>query len=576
MIKSGTRFISRGENGRTRVVRDEFPPESVLLGSSGSPFRRSGDICIEEFGVVLRWADSHCTLMLLHNSVIQLSNIFVTGSVTWSRNWRANWLTYSSSSDQELFYINDNEVVKDSFCKALEYWYETGCFVDSSLEEWGRAGRKYCGLKISLGTNKSVIHQSNQKNNQRKENHDESSLLAPKTMAMAVAGAFLLCCGLICPCFRPKRKGTAEVVLTKDRSSMDSISSLEASSASENLPGSPHRVPASPHRVPANPHRVPPSPSRFSISPKLSGIGSIHLNMSQVIKATQNFSPLLQIGEGGFGTVYRAQLQDGQVVAIKRAKKENFNDLQAEFRSEVEMLSKIEHRSLVRLLGYVDKGNERILITEFVPNGTLREHLDGHRGKILDFYQRLEISIDVAHALAYLHLYAEKQIIHRDVKSSNILLTDNMRAKVADFGFARAGPTDVDQTHISTKVKGTAGYLDPEYLRTYQLTAKSDVFSFGILLIEILTARRPVELKRAADERVTIRWAFKNYNEGKLVEMLDPSMNEVVHVEILSKMFALGFQCAAPTRSDRPNMKEVGEQLWAIRMDYLKSVKRGG
>ncbi|XP_026409061.1 calmodulin-binding receptor-like cytoplasmic kinase 3 [Papaver somniferum] len=384
---------------------------------------------------------------------------------------------------------------------------------------------------------------------------------------MTVAGIFILCFSMICPCWFPKKKDISEVNLAVEHSA-NSASSTEASISVENLPGSPVRVPASPFRVP-------PSPSRFSQSPRTTAVGSVHLNMSQVIKATQNFSPSLLIGEGGFGTVYRGLLQDGQVVAIKRAKKENLISLQAEFSSEVELLSKIEHRSLVRLLGYVDKGNERIIITEFVPNGTLREHLDGQRGKILDFYQRLEISIDVAHALAYLHLYAEKQIIHRDVKSSNILLTENLRAKVADFGFARAGPTDVEKTHISTKVKGTAGYLDPEYLRTYQLTPKSDVFSFGILLIEILTGRRPVEMKRASDERITIRWAFKTFNAGKAAEMLDPSMKEVVHTGILSKMFSLAFQCAAPTRGDRPNMKEVAEQLWAIRMNYLKSVKRG-
>ncbi|PIA60039.1 hypothetical protein AQUCO_00400721v1 [Aquilegia coerulea] len=194
--------------------------------------------------------------------------------------------------------------------------------------------------------------------------------------------------------------------------------------------------------------------------------------------------------------------------------------------------------------------------------------------KILDFNQRLEIAIDVAHALTYLHLYAEKQIIHRDVKSSNIFLTESMRAKVAGFGFARVGPTEDGETHILTKVKGTAGYLDPEYLRTYQLTLKSDVYSFGILIIEIISGRRPVDPRKPVDERVTVRWAFKNYNEGNVIGLLDPLMNEVVDAQILSKMFSLAFQCAAPTQRDRPNMKEVGEQLWKIRMSYLKSVRR--
>ncbi|XP_058181612.1 calmodulin-binding receptor-like cytoplasmic kinase 3 isoform X3 [Rhododendron vialii] len=356
---------------------------------------------------------------------------------------------------------------------------------------------------------------------------------------------------------------------------VDSVSSLVMNPAPEKIPGSPLRVPGSPLRVPGSPLRVPPSPARFSMSPKIDRIGSVHLNINQVVRATQNFSPSMMLGEGGYGTVYKAQLQDGQIVAIKRAKKEHFEALRTEFSSEVQLLSKIDHRNLVKLLGYLDKGNERLVITEYVPNGTLREHLDGMRSKILDFNQRLEISIDVAHALTYLHLYSEKQIIHRDVKSSNILLTESMRAKVADFGFARLGSVDSDKTHISTKVKGTVGYLDPEYMRTYQLTPKSDVYSFGVVLLEILTGRRPVELKKPADERVTLRWAFKKYDEGNVREIVDPLMQEVVDEDILMKMFELAFHCAAPTRSDRPDMKAVGEQLWAVRMDYLRSGRRG-
>jgi serine/threonine protein kinase len=135
----------------------------------------------------------------------------------------------------------------------------------------------------------------------------------------------------------------------------------------------------------------------------------------------------------------------------------------------------------------------------------------GSFGRVLDMGTRLDIAIDIAHALTYLHLYADRPIIHRDVKSSNILLTETFRAKVADFGFSRVGPsTDVGATHVSTQVKGTAGYLDPEYLTTYQLNAKSDVYSFGILLVEIFTGRRPIELKRASDERVTVRWVRHN------------------------------------------------------------------
>ncbi|XP_058115642.1 calmodulin-binding receptor-like cytoplasmic kinase 3 isoform X2 [Magnolia sinica] len=428
--------------------------------------------------------------------ILQLGTISTGGSVFQSKDCGPEQLSYlRPSSDLELLYINGKAVDAVLFCERLEFHYAGGCFCGSEVVEWGGVGKKYCGLELSVFNSLECIHPAvdvpqragrkllpELKTNDSlvqstEEKHSNSVSLNPKNIAMAASGMFLLCCALVCPCFRARRKETAHTALTKEPNS--------------------------------------------------------------------NFE------------------------------QEHFDSLRTEFSSEIELLAKIEHRNLVKLLGYVDKGTERVIITEYIPNGTLREHLDGQHGRILDFNQRLEIAIDVTHALTYLHLYAEKPIIHRDVKSSNILLTESFRAKVADFGFARLGPMEADQTHISTKVKGTAGYLDPEYLKTYQLTPKSDVYSFGILLVEILSGRRPVELKRSADERVTVRWAFKKYNEGNFGDVMDPSMQEVVDGEILSKMFGLAFQCAAPTRSDRPTMKEVGEQLWGIRIDYLRSVRRG-
>ncbi|XVE63671.1 hypothetical protein DITRI_Ditri07aG0038300 [Diplodiscus trichospermus] len=496
---------------------------------------------------------------------MQLSTFFASGlEVKW-KICGADHIAYSNLYGHELFYLNGNLVDKVLFCKALQLHYADDCVFE------GYTGTDYCGLNLSLADlslgGRKILEDSKKENdmpNHKPEGKKDKGYSPPTKVGMAAAGFFLTCCIFTCPCIFRKKRATARTVLTKEPNSTDSSTPLEMN------------IHPPPEKVPASPLRVPSSPSRFSMSPQLRRFGSVHLNMTQVARATRNFSPALQIGEGGFGTVYKAQLESGQVVAIKRAKKEYFENLQTEFSSEVELLSKIDHRSLVKLLGYVDKGNERLIITEYVPNGTLREHLDGLRGKILDFNQRLEIAIDVAHGLTYLHLYAEKQIIHRDVKSSNILLTESMRAKVADFGFARLGPMDSEQTHISTKVKGTVGYLDPEYMKTYQLTTKSDVYSFGILLIEILTGRRPVELRRPPEERVTLRWAFQKYNAGRVVELVDPMlMEEAVDAEILVKMFALAFQCAAPVRNDRPDMKSVGEQLWAIRADYVKTPRHG-
>lgn len=291
--------------------------------------------------------------------------------------------------------------------------------------------------------------------------------------------------------------------------------------------------------------------------------------MAEISKATSNFSPTFKIGQGGFGVVYRGRLANGNDVAVKRARKDTFEArLTAQFHSEVQLLANVEHLNLVKLLGYLEEGNERILVEEYVTNGNLRQHLDCEFGVVLDLFSRLDIAIDIAHALTYLHFYADRPIIHRDVKASNILLTDNFRAKVADFGFSRVGPLDSGATHVSTQVKGTAGYLDPEYLKTYQLTPKSDVYSFGILLVELITGRRPIEQSRRAEERITVRWAYKKYLDGNVVELLDPRLerNDSNH-QVMEKMAELAIHCSAPTRSDRPSMKKAVEYLWTIRKD---------
>lgn len=382
-----------------------------------------------------------------------------------------------------------------------------------------------------------------------KEKHISTySVTAMPTVGTA-GGIFLLSCMVICPCFRVKKKEVKRPGLAPP--TMDSISSFEASSTSELTTASPHRFCLSP-------------------SPMQSNGGAIMFSIAQISKATRNFSPSLKIGQGGFGTVYKGQLDNGQVVAVKRAKKDAFESrLTAEFRNEVGMLARIEHLNLVKLIGVCEKEKEHILVTEYIPNGTLREHLDGQRGTFLDLPTRLDIAIDVSHALTYLHLYADQPIIHRDVKSSNILLTENFRAKVADFGFSRIGPSEANETHISTQVKGTAGYLDPDYLKTYQLTQKSDVYSFGILLVEILTGRRPIEFKKDIEERITIRWAFSKFNGGRATEILDEHLVRVPGIDtVAEKLFELAFQCSAPMKSDRPTMKQAGEQLWAIRKSY--------
>ncbi|KAK3206461.1 hypothetical protein Dsin_020507 [Dipteronia sinensis] len=307
----------------------------------------------------------------------------------------------------------------------------------------------------------------------------------------------------------------------------------------------------------------------YSSSSSVGGqVMAINFTIGEIYKATENLSPANKIGEGGFGTVYKGKLKDGSVVAVKRARKTKIDrSTLLEFKNEILTLSKIEHLNLVRLLGYIEDRDERLMVMEYVGNGNLREHLDGKRGNGLEIAELLDIAIDVAHAPTYLHTYTDNPIIHRDIKASNILVTEKLRAKVADFGFARLA-VDPSVTHISTQVKGTAGYLDPEYLRTYQLTEKSDVYSFGVLLIEMMTGRYPIEQKKPPKERVTIRWAIQKLKAGDAIFVMDPRMKRSpASTMAVEKVLKLAHHCLAPSRQSRPAMKNCAEVLWGIRKD---------
>ncbi|KAG8054730.1 hypothetical protein GUJ93_ZPchr0001g29683 [Zizania palustris] len=249
--------------------------------------------------------------------------------------------------------------------------------------------------------------------------------------------------------------------------------------------------------------------------------------------------------------------------------------LSAEFKSEIQTLSKVEHLNLVKFLGYLEHEDERLILVEYVNNGSLREHLDGLRGESLEFSHRLNIAIDIVHAVSYLHGYTDRPIIHRDIKSSNILLTDQLRAKVADFGFARLAPDNTEATHVSTMVKGTAGYVDPEYMRTNHLTDRSDVYSFGVLLVELLTGRRPIERGRGRRQRLTTQWALRKCQDGDAVVAMDTRMRRTsAVVAAVERVMALAAECTAPDRASRPAMRRCAEVLWSIRRDFQEEQQR--
>ncbi|CAL1397944.1 unnamed protein product [Linum trigynum] len=284
-----------------------------------------------------------------------------------------------------------------------------------------------------------------------------------------------------------------------------------------------------------------------------------HISYNTLRSATDDFDFRKKIGRGGFGTVYKGTLRDGREIAVKALSVHSKQGVR-EFLNEIRAMAKVKHPNLVELIGCCAQGSNRILVYEFVENNSLDHCLLGSRGSNirLNWGKRAAICLGIARGLAYLHEELVPHIVHRDIKASNILLDRELNPKIGDFGLAKLFPDDI--THISTRIAGTTGYLAPEYALGGQLTKKADVYSFGILVLEIISGRSSSRASWGGMQKLLLEQAWQLYEEGSLLELVDTEMGEFDEEAVVRHM-KVAFFCTQATANRRPSMSQVVEML---------------
>ncbi|XP_030466032.2 proline-rich receptor-like protein kinase PERK8 [Syzygium oleosum] len=319
------------------------------------------------------------------------------------------------------------------------------------------------------------------------------------------------------------------------------------------------------------------SGSNFMYSP--SEQGGINNSKSwftydELAHATDNFSTQNLLGEGGFGRVYKGALVDGREVAVKQLKIGSGQG-EREFRAEVEIISRVHHRHLVSLVGYCISEQNRLLVYDYVPNDTLHYHLHGEGRPVMDWVTRVKVAAGAARGIAYLHEDCHPRIIHRDIKSSNILLDKNFEAQVSDFGLAKLALDS--NTHITTRVMGTFGYMAPEYATSGKLTEKSDVYSFGVVLLELITGRKPVDASQPIGDESLVEWARPLLTQALDDEDFEPLVDSKLQKQyVQSEMFRMieaAAACVRHSATKRPRMSQVVRALDSL--DELSDLSNG-
>ncbi|XP_009361745.2 cold-responsive protein kinase 1 isoform X1 [Pyrus x bretschneideri] len=296
------------------------------------------------------------------------------------------------------------------------------------------------------------------------------------------------------------------------------------------------------------------------IDEEVSGIHNVKLFTYKELRiATEDFSPANKIGEGGFGSVYKGQLKDRKFAAIKVLSAESRQGVK-EFLTEIDVISKIKHENLVELYGCCVEGNQRILVYNYLENNSLAQNLIGGSSNLqFSWRTRREICIGIACGLAFLHEEVRPHIIHRDIKASNILLNEDLMPKISDFGLAKLIPPNM--THVSTRVAGTIGYLAPEYAIRGQLTRKADIYSFGVLLMEIVSGRCNTNTRLPIGEQYLLERTWKLYEQRELVGLVDTSLGGDFDAEEACRFLKIGLLCTQDTPKLRPSMSNVVKML---------------
>ncbi|KAM7497722.1 hypothetical protein LguiA_022136 [Lonicera macranthoides] len=309
-------------------------------------------------------------------------------------------------------------------------------------------------------------------------------------------------------------------------------------------------------------------PSPLVGLPEMSHLGWGHwFTLRDLQLATNRFSPENVLGEGGYGVVYKGILINGTEVAVKKLLN-NLGQAEKEFRVEVEAIGHVRHKNLVRLLGYCVEGVHRMLVYEYVNNGNLEQWLHGGISEhaTLTWEARMKVLLGTAKALAYLHEAIEPKVVHRDIKSSNILIDNEFNGKVSDFGLAKL--LGSGESHITTRVMGTFGYVAPEYANTGLLNEKSDIYSFGVLLLEAVTGRDPVDYGRPANEVNLVEWLKMMVGNRRAEEVMDPNLEPKPPTRALKRSLLVALRCVDPDSEKRPKMSQVVRMLEADDFPY--------